>query len=95
MNFEWDEAKRLATLKQRGLDFADLAHFEWETAVFVPDTRKDYGEPRFRAFGLLHGQLHVVVFTPRAESTRIISMRKANTKEISRYENEAEQSGEA
>jgi len=41
MELEWDEAKRQATLRERGLDFADVALIEWETAVIFEDDRHD------------------------------------------------------
>ncbi len=49
--------------------------------VTVTDTRKDYGEARYIALGTLHGRVVVVVHTQRGETTRIISMRKANERE--------------
>jgi len=33
MEPKWDEVKRLLTLKERGLDFADVMRFEFETAM--------------------------------------------------------------
>jgi uncharacterized protein len=52
----------------------------------VADTRPDYGEPRFIALGLIGNRPHVMVFTPRGDMVRIISLRKANAREITRYE---------
>jgi uncharacterized protein len=53
----FDPAKRIATLEERGLDFADVAEvFDGITAE-AEDTRKDYGETRIICFGLLRGRL--------------------------------------
>jgi Ribonuclease toxin, BrnT, of type II toxin-antitoxin system len=41
----------------------------------------DYGEPRYRLFGRVNGRLYVIVFTYRGEFCRIVSARKANTRE--------------
>ena len=77
MEFEWDEAKRLAIIRKHGIDFIDVREvFDGDT-VTVEDNRDDYGEQRFVTFGLLQGILVAVVHTERGDSTRIISTRKA------------------
>lgn len=82
---EWNEEKRLLTLEKRGLDFADAALiFAGETYNF-PDDRKDYGETRIITVGYLNERMVVIVWTPRGNNRRIISMRKANEKEIAHY----------
>ncbi len=83
--YEWDEGKRRANLKDRGVDFAAAARFDWDTAVIEADRRRDYGEPRFIARGLIDGRLYVLVYTRRGEATRVISLRKANAREVKRY----------
>ncbi len=50
-----------------------------------PDTRKDYGEPRFISIGHLLGRVVIVVWTPRGDGRRVFSMRKANDREEARY----------
>jgi uncharacterized DUF497 family protein len=47
VKLEWDDKKRNQALAERGLDFADVARVEWDTAFPVEDTRGDYAEPRF------------------------------------------------
>jgi uncharacterized DUF497 family protein len=85
MKIEFDPDKREATLKDRGLDFADAAEvFDGVTFDF-PDDRFDYGEPRVVTVGTLAGRMVVVVWTPRGEARRIISMRKANEREQARF----------
>lgn len=86
MIYEWNEAKRAANLAKHGVDFAAMEDFDWQTARIEPDTRKDYGEPRFIATGYIADRLHIVVFTPRAGRTRLIGVRKANPRERKRYE---------
>lgn len=87
----WDEAKRAANLGKHGVDFADLERFDWEDAVLFEDRRQDYGEDRFIALGLLGARVHVVVFTNRPDGRRIISARKANSREIAVYVAETDQ----
>ncbi|HWA90847.1 MAG TPA: BrnT family toxin [Rhizomicrobium sp.] len=87
MAYEWDEAKRAANLRKHGIDFADMEEFDWSTAIYDTDESAD-GEDRFMAIGLLGGRVHVVIFTFCGEITRIISARKAERKEVRRYEKE-------
>ena len=88
MNFEWDEAKRIANLAKHGVDFEAAREFDWDTSTQSLDRRKDYGEPRWWAHGLIGGRLHLIVFTRRADQIRVISLRKANPKERMSYEAE-------
>jgi len=57
-------------------------------AVTFADDRKDYGELRLIALADFAGALHAVVFTRRGANVRIISFRRANRKEVKRYEKE-------
>ncbi len=80
----WDPAKRVKTLAERGLDFADAATVFAGVTVEVEDTRRDYGETRMICFGLLEGRMVVVGYVPRGSSRHIFSMRKANAREQER-----------
>lgn len=75
-------------LQQRQLAFDKVKDFDWTTALIVPDVRFDYPEPRFTATGFLGEthRLHIVCFTPIEGGIRVISFRKANKREIQRYE---------
>ena len=81
MKLDWDETKRQATLRERGLDFADVALIDWETAITFDDDRRDYGERRQVCLGRMREQVVVVAFTFRGNALRVISMRKANRRE--------------
>lgn len=85
MEIEFDEAKRLKTLEERGLDFARAGEIFNGTEWTWPDDRHDYVEPRFITFGLLDGRLVALVWTERNGNCRIISMRKANDREQASY----------
>ena len=86
MRFTFDPAKNDKNIAQRGLSFALAAEFDWEAALIVEDTRRDYGEMRLRVLALLHGRLHTIVVTPRKDELRVISFRKANRREEKLYE---------
>ena len=85
MNLEWDESKRQITLTERGLDFADVEIVFACVCLTMPDSRRNYGEIRYLTFGELVGRLVVIAWTWRGENIRVISMRKANEREIKAY----------
>ncbi len=86
VQYIWNEAKRSINQATHGIDFTAAYRFEWDTARIDPDTRHKYGEQRFVALGRIGLRIHVLVFTPRGEAVRVISLRKANQREIGRYE---------
>ena len=59
------------------------------------DDRRDYGEPRFLAFGEIEGRVLAIVFTWRGMTRRIISARKANPRERTLFNEEVRRRGEA
>ncbi|MES2667132.1 MAG: BrnT family toxin [Pseudomonadota bacterium] len=79
--WDWDETKRQATFLTRSLDFALVEDFDLNTAQIDRDDRRDYGEVRLKAIGMIRGRLFVIVFTPRDTGFRLISLRKANERE--------------
>jgi uncharacterized DUF497 family protein len=86
MEFEWDEAKDARTMRERGLSFDDAARIFRGRVVTWEDDRRDYGEQRFRVVGETEGDILHVVYTWRGEAMRIISVRRANRKEIRRWQ---------
>ena len=85
MRITFDPAKRARTLAERGLDFADAATVFAGRHATEEDTRRDYGERRYVSAGVLHGRLVVLVWTPRDEARRVISMRFAHADEEARW----------
>ena len=86
MEISYDPAKNEHNLSIRGLSFDRVVEFEFETAVFAIDARHNYGEIRHRAPGLLDGRVHALVFVETQNGIRVISFRKANNREVNRYE---------
>ncbi|WP_442954493.1 BrnT family toxin [Pararhodobacter sp.] len=81
--FEWDEAKRLATINKHGLDFLELiAVFEGDY-LLVPAKSAD--ETRFGAIAPWEGSLITVFFTYRNENIRLITARRARIHEREQY----------
>ena len=69
----------------RGIDFAMVVDFEWETALITQDLRQDYLENRYQALGFIGKYLNMLVFTPRKGLIHVISLRRANQRERKRY----------
>ena len=85
MDISFDPAKRAITLENRGLDLAD-AGLVFAAEVFTrQDTRFEYSESRFITAGYLAGRCVVLVWTPRGDARRIISMRYAHDREEQRW----------
>jgi uncharacterized protein len=84
MDFEWSEAKRIAVLETRGLDFIDAeALFDGRAIYTVASPR--FAEERWLSVGELNGRLVAVVWTQRGEAIRIITTRRARDEEKERY----------
>lgn len=90
MNIEFDAEKNAKNINERGISFELASDFELNTAKIWQDTRKDYGEQRFIALGYIKGRLFSMVFTVRGTILRIISLRKANKREIKNYEQQTQ-----
>jgi len=58
---------------------------DWDNAAIWLDRRFDYGEDRMRGLGYIEERLYHVAFVDRGQVRRVISFRKANTKEINDY----------
>lgn len=87
MIIDFDPAKSAKNLAERELPFACVVDFDWESASVAVDNRHAYPEQRLVAIGYLNERLHVLCFTPIAGGIRVISLRRANKREVSRYEN--------
>jgi uncharacterized protein len=85
MEYEWDDAKAELNKQKHGVAFEDVHFFQFEAAKIVSDDRKDYGEERVVGIGLIGDRPFVIVFTERGSVRRVISLRKANKREIKSY----------
>jgi uncharacterized protein len=89
IKIEYDKGKSDANMRERGIPFTSAIDFDYDTAVFRVDSRRDYGETRINAIGYIGQRLHVLCFKPIApRHIRVISLRKANLRERTRYEKE-------
>ena len=84
--FEWDDDKAAKNLLKHGISFPQaISAFRDTFAVEYPDDRMDYGEDRFIHIGIADGQLLTIVFTERADRTRLISARRSTKYEEELY----------
>ena len=86
MKYEWDEDKRVANYIKHNVDFLDAERFEWTSAIEAIDDRAEYGEERWIALGYIDNRLHVLIYALRGDSIRLISLRRANSRERKYYE---------
>lgn len=92
MQIDFDPEKNDKNIRNRGLPFEYVANLSWSSAIILEDARYDYNEKRFRVFALLGDRLHVAVITNRNDKIRVISFRKANKREINKYEKTTKES---
>jgi uncharacterized DUF497 family protein len=85
MAITYDPKKSAKNLAERGISFDLALEVDWNTALVIIDDRKDYGEIRLQAWVEIERRLYCIVVTPRDGDLRVISMRKANRKEVERY----------
>ncbi|MDZ4738372.1 MAG: BrnT family toxin [Alphaproteobacteria bacterium] len=85
IEFEWNETKSRTCHTKRGFAYAVRVFLDPDRLI-EPDDRFEYGEPRLRVLGRIEGLIFVVVYTPRGKRFRLISARKANQREVRRYE---------
>ena len=86
MKLLFDTAKSERNARERGLPFDRAADFDWAHARVSEDERHDYGERRLIAMSQLDGRIHVLCFVPVPGGIRVISLRKANMREVRKYE---------
>jgi hypothetical protein len=88
MKITFDPAKDAANLAKHGVSLELARTLEWGTLRAKTDTRRDYGETRKIGYALIGTRLYCVVFTDRGKERRLISLRKANSREVRIYVSE-------
>lgn len=88
LEIEFDWRKSDANTRLRGLPFQIAENFDFTTALYQVDDRRAYGETRIRALGRVGNRVHALVFTETVRGIRVISLRKANQREVKCYEEE-------
>jgi len=81
----FDPQKSERNREERGFGFEIAAAFDFASAIYAEDKRRDYGERRMRAIGRIGAAVYAMVFTVRDSKLRVISLRKASRRERRRY----------
>ncbi|MBF0136343.1 MAG: BrnT family toxin [Magnetococcales bacterium] len=85
MKIEFDPAKDLVNRMKHGESLREAIDLDWEKLLVSLDCRRDYGEPRQVGYAPKDGRIYCVVFVDRGDTRRIISLRKANKREVRDY----------
>lgn len=85
MRFEFDPAKDRANQAKHGVSLVLAVELDWESALVWVDGRFDYEEARMIALAPKTGILYYVAFVDRGEVRRVISLRRANRREVKHY----------
>ncbi len=85
MRIEFDPAKNEVNLEKHGVSLALAAELDWDAALVWLDDRFDYGETRMIALAPRTNTLYYVAFVDRGARRRIISLRRANRREVKHY----------
>ena len=85
MQLDYDPGKNATNLSKHGLSLAAAAELSWDEALVWIDDRADYGELRMVALAPIGDILFFVAFVDREPARRIISLRRANRREVNHY----------
>lgn len=85
MEITFDPAKDQTNQTKHGVSLGLAAELDWPDVLVKSDTRRDYGELREIGYGAINSRLYCVVFTQRDDHMYIISLRKANKREVQNY----------
>jgi len=82
MEITFDPAKDASNQRKHGVSLALAREIDWCDVIARPDTRRDYQELREIGYALIDDRLYCLVFTQRGDTMHIISLRKANRREV-------------
>ncbi len=88
MQVTFDAAKDAINMEKHGVSLTIASLIDWDEALTWQDTRHDYGETRMVALAPIEERLYCVVYVDRGNDRRIISLRKANYREVIQYANQ-------
>ena len=83
--FTFDPSKSIANQLKHGIDFLE-AQALWLDPNRVVLAAKTKGEPRWLLISRFAGRYWVAVFTIRGRTIRLISVRRARSKEVALYD---------
>ena len=85
MRFESDPTKDQLNLDKHGVSLGLASDLDWDAALLWIDDRRESGETRILALAPWTSILYYVAFVDRGNVRRVISLRRANRREVRRY----------
>lgn len=85
MRVEFDPTKDAGNQAKHGVSLALAEELDWDAALVWVDDRFEYGELRMIALAPKTEILYYVAFVERSDARRIISLRRANRREVKHY----------
>ena len=85
MRIEFDPTKDASNQLKHGVSLALAAKLDWDAAWVWVDERFEYNEMRMIALAPKTETLYYVAFVNRGDVRRIISLRRANRREVKHY----------
>ena len=85
MRIEFDPAKDVANQTKHCMSLSVAGELDWEAALVWMNDRFEYGETRMIALAPKTQTLYYVAFVDRGEARRVISLRRANRREVKHY----------
>ena len=85
MKIEFDPAKDAKNLAKHGVSLALAESLEWDLIVSREDDREQYGEIRMAGYAPIGSMVYAVVYVETDEAYRIVSLRKAEPREVRYY----------
>lgn len=85
MQITFDLQKDHINTEKHGVSLGLAEQLEWDSLIAIEDNRQDYGETRMIGFAPIIDRVYCVVYVDRDLQRRIISLRKANQREVKRY----------
>lgn len=85
MRIEFDPIKDELNLAKHGVSLALARQLDWDVALVWVDDRFAYDETRMVALAPAAQTLYYVAFVDRGEVRRIISLRRAERREVKHY----------
>jgi uncharacterized DUF497 family protein len=81
----FDKNKDAINQRKHGVSMALAASIDWSLLLSAEDIRHNYGEVRIIGYAPIGPRIYCVVFTDREHERHIISLRKANSREVNHY----------
>ncbi len=85
MQIEYNKTKNESNYEKHGVYLQEAERIEWATLWAMTDDRKEYNENRMIGYAYIGKCIYCIVYVDRLNIRRIISLRKANSREVKNY----------